>query len=325
MSDFNDADRKDANRDPLTDEPGAHPVGTGVGAMAGGAAAGAAAGAVAGPVGAAVGGVAGAVAGGLAGKAAAEAVNPTAEDAYWRDAYQREPYYSAGRSYDDYRPAYEMGWSTAGTAAPGGFESLEPTMAERWQARQATGGLGWNDARPAARAAYERASQRRSESGAMDTLASAESMGNDDVVDVLNDLIESCRDGEYGFHASAERADSPDLKALLERHARECAAAAAELEHEVRRRGGEPATGGTVSGALHRGWVSVKTALSTYDDRAVLEECERGEDAAVARYRKALRDGLPADVRSLVERQAQGAQRNHDEVKALRDRLQHAG
>lgn len=325
MSDFNDADRKDANRDPLTNEPGAHPVGTGVGAMAGGAAAGAAAGAVAGPIGAAVGGVAGAVAGGLAGKAAAEAVNPTEEDAYWRDAYQREPYYSAGRSYDDYRPAYEMGWSSASTAT-GGFDSAEPALAERWQARQATGGLAWAEARPAARAAYERVGQRRSMSqGAMDTLASAESMGNDDVVDVLNDLIESCRDGEYGFHASAERAESPDLKALLERHSRECAAAAAELEQEVRRRGGEPASGGTVSGALHRGWVSVKTALSTHDDRAVLEECERGEDAAVARYRKALRDGLPADVRALVERQFQGAQRNHDEVKALRNRFQQAG
>src|SRR5690606_6067987 len=60
MSDFNDA-----NRDPLTNEPGAHPVGTGVGAAMGGAAAGAAAGAFGGPVGAAVGGVAGAVVGGL--------------------------------------------------------------------------------------------------------------------------------------------------------------------------------------------------------------------------------------------------------------------
>jgi len=63
----------------------------------------------------------------------------------------------------------------------------------------------------------------------------------------------------------------------------------------------------------------VKTALSTQDDKAVLEECERGEDAAVARYRKALKANLPQDLRALVQRQADGAQRNHDEVKALRD------
>lgn len=64
------SDRNDANRDPITNEPGAHPVGTGLGAAVGGAAAGAATGAFGGPVGAAIGGVVGAVAGGLAGKAA---------------------------------------------------------------------------------------------------------------------------------------------------------------------------------------------------------------------------------------------------------------
>ena len=89
------AEDKDLNRDPITDEPGAHPVGTGVGA-AGGAMAGAAAGTVGGPVGTLVGGVIGAVVGGLAGKAAAEAVNPTAEEAHWRENYNRESYYEPG-------------------------------------------------------------------------------------------------------------------------------------------------------------------------------------------------------------------------------------
>lgn len=306
MSDFNDA-----NRDPLTNEPGAHPVGTGVGAAVGGAAAGAAAGAFGGPVGAAVGGVAGAVAGGLAGKAAAEAVNPTEEDAYWRESYQREPYYVGGRTYDQYRPAYELGWSSVGRYE-GDFDAVEPRLADDWRARHSDG-LAWTDARPATRAAWERASTRMGDNRPMEVL------DTDDVVDVLNDLIESARDGEYGFMSCAEHADSAQLKSVFQRHAQECAAAAVELEHEIRRLGGEPASGGTVAGALHRGWVSVKSALSIRDDKAVLQECERGEDAAVARYRKALKTGLPADVRTLVERQAQGAQRNHDEVRALRD------
>ena len=102
------AEDKDLNRDPITDEPGAHPVGTGIGAT-GGAVAGAAAGAIGGPVGAAIGGVVGAIVGGLAGKAAAEAVNPTAEEAHWRENYMREPYYQQGRSFDDYAPAYRLG------------------------------------------------------------------------------------------------------------------------------------------------------------------------------------------------------------------------
>jgi sugar (pentulose or hexulose) kinase len=102
------AEDKDLNRDPITNEPGSHPVGTGVGAT-GGAIAGAAAGTIGGPVGMAVGGIIGAVVGGLAGKAAAEAVNPTAEEEHWRENYTREPYYEQGRSYDDYGPAYRHG------------------------------------------------------------------------------------------------------------------------------------------------------------------------------------------------------------------------
>ncbi|MBV7541674.1 PA2169 family four-helix-bundle protein [Acidovorax sp. sic0104] len=307
MSDFNDA-----NRDPLTNEPGSHPVGTGVGAAMGGAAAGAAAGAFGGPVGAAVGGVAGAVVGGLAGKAAAEAVNPTAEDAYWRESYDREPYFVSGRTYDQYRPAYELGWSSVGRYE-GDFDAVEPRLADDWRARHSDG-LAWTDARPATRAAWDRASRYQ----ANDTRP-LDVVDNDDVVDILNDLLESSRDGEYGFKSCAEHAKSQQLKTVFQRHAQECAAAGAELEHEIRRLGGEPASGGTVSGALHRGWVSVKTALSIQDDKAVLEECERGEDAAVARYRKALKNSLPAQVQSLVQRQSQGAQRNHDEVRALRD------
>ena len=305
MSEYNQA-----NRDPLTNEPGAHPVGTGLGAAMGGAATGAAVGAMAGPAGAAVGGVVGAVAGGLAGKAAAEALNPTHEDAYWRDAYVREPYYVSGRTYEQYQPAYELGWSSV-TRYDGDFDAIEPRLADDWRARHADSGLSWTDVRPATRAAWDRAARVRS----------AQVVDQDGVISVLNDLLESCRDGEYGFKACAENTDSAELKEIFSRHARECNVAAVELEREVRTRGGEPASGGTVAGALHRGWVSVKTALSTQDDKAVLEECERGEDAAVARYRAALKATLPFEVRALIERQAQGARRNHDEVRALRDRF----
>ena len=124
------AEDKDLNRDPITDEPGAHPVGTGVGA-AGGAVAGAAAGSVGGPVGAAVGGVVGAVVGGLAGKATAEAVNPTAEEAHWRENYNREPYYEPGRSFDDYGPAYRLGLT--GRTRYEDWDSAEPKLESEWE------------------------------------------------------------------------------------------------------------------------------------------------------------------------------------------------
>ena len=95
----NDPDR---NPDPITGAPGAHPIGTGVGAAGGGAAGAAIGAAVSGPafpVGAAIGAVVGAIAGGLAGKGAAEAVNPTSEDEYWREAHRSRPYYEPSFSY----------------------------------------------------------------------------------------------------------------------------------------------------------------------------------------------------------------------------------
>ena len=140
------AEDKDLNRDPITDEPGAHPVGTGIGAT-GGAVAGAAAGTVGGPVGAAVGGVVGAVVGGLAGKAAAEAVNPTAEEAHWRENYTREPYYEQGRSFDDYGPAYRLGLTGRTRYEETG---RAPNRGSRPNGNPARGGssLSWPQARP---------------------------------------------------------------------------------------------------------------------------------------------------------------------------------
>ena len=86
--------------------------------------------------------------------------------------------------------------------------------------------------------------------------------------------------------------------------------------------GGKAEDSGTVAGAVHRGWVSVRDALSGTTDQAILDECERGEDVALSRYRKALKHGeLPATVREVVERQMAGVQANHDQIKALRDGL----
>jgi uncharacterized protein (TIGR02284 family) len=149
--------------------------------------------------------------------------------------------------------------------------------------------------------------------------SSAAPMENDEVIDTLNDLLETCRDGEYGFATSAEHTKSTELKSILVRHAGECRQAGLELQALIRQLGGEPDEGGSMSGAVHRGWVSVRSALSTSTDQAMLDECERGEDVAVASYRKALKENLPLSIRSIVQRQAEGAQRNHDQIKALRD------
>ena len=143
-----------ANRDPLSGTPGAHPVGVGVGAAAGGMAAGAAVGTVAGPVGTLVGAAVGAVIGGLAGKGIAESIDPTVEDAYWRENYASRDYVSPGRSYDDYGPAY--GYGVNRYDGDRRFEDVEPELAEGWMGARGPSTLGWGEASPAARDAWER-------------------------------------------------------------------------------------------------------------------------------------------------------------------------
>jgi uncharacterized protein (TIGR02284 family) len=338
---------RDMNRDPITDEPGAHPLGVGAGA-AGGAVAGAAAGSIAGPIGAAVGGVVGAVVGGLAGKAAGEAVNPTAEEAFWRENYSKEPYYEQGRSYDDYEPAYRLGLSGR-ERYPDPWTSVEPRLASEWDSTRGNSSLNWDRAAPASQAAWRRADEQYRNYNTASGMGSGSTMGgssnssaarmgtagavgamqtggnNDgdrgDVVDVLKDLVECCKDGEYGFRECAEQAKREDLKSMFMQRAEDCRRGAQELNDCIRQYGGSTEDGGSAMGAMHRGWVSIKSKMTTYDDKAVLEECERGEDNAKARYSKALQKNLPADVRGVVERQYQGVQRNHDQVKMLRDQF----
>jgi hypothetical protein len=141
------AEKIDAHRDPITDAPGAHPVGVGVGAGAG-AAGGAAVGSVAGPLGTAVGAVVGGVAGGLA------AINPTIEDEYWRAHYASRPYVSAGEDYETYAPAYRYGWESY---VPGQrFEVLEPQLRRGWEKSEWSAELAWEKAKQAVRDAWHR-------------------------------------------------------------------------------------------------------------------------------------------------------------------------
>jgi uncharacterized protein (TIGR02284 family) len=158
----------------------------------------------------------------------------------------------------------------------------------------------------------------------VDDVVRADAPGGDmlpdtDVVDVLNDLLENARDGEYGFRTCSEQVETATLKQQFGTRAEGCRQAGEELMQLIRQYGGEPASGGTAAGALHRGWVAIKGAVGADSELSMLESCERGEDTGIARYRKALKQNLPADVRAVVQRQADGAQKNHDQIRDLRN------
>lgn len=153
-----------ANRDPISNAPGAHPLGVGVGAAVGGVAAGvataaatgAAVGTAAGPVGTLVGAAVGAVVGGLAGKAVAEHYDPTVEDAYWRGQHVHEPYYNRDKTYDDYSPAYRYAGEARGKYAGRGFNDVEPELGRGWNDAKGTSSLTWDEASHATRAGWDR-------------------------------------------------------------------------------------------------------------------------------------------------------------------------
>lgn len=161
MKNANTIDNENANRDPITGAPGAHPVGTGLGAAMGGAAAGAAVGTVAGPVGTVIGAAAGAIIGGMAGKGVAEAIDPTVEYVYWRDNYTQRPYVTNGANFDDYGPAYLFGIHSSARFGNRSFDDIEPDLARDWDAARGTSSLAWEHAREASRDSWERMRQSR--------------------------------------------------------------------------------------------------------------------------------------------------------------------
>lgn len=145
------------NPDPVTGEHGSHPVGAGLGAAAGGALAGIGLGAAAGPVGAAIGAVVGGVAGAFAGKNVAEAIDPTVEDAFWRDEYPNREYYQPGVDYEIIQPAYQYGWESRTLHANRSWDEAKEDVRRQWETEQSEKMPGtWEDAQGPIRDAWDR-------------------------------------------------------------------------------------------------------------------------------------------------------------------------
>ena len=143
-------------------------------------------------------------------------------------------------------------------------------------------------------------------------------MDKDNVLATLNDLIETSRDGEEGFRTCADAVKSVQLKETFRQAASRGAQAGSELQAKVRSLGGDPERRGSVSGSLHRAWVDLKSRITGMDETAILAECERGEEVAQRTYQDALSKDLPADVRSMVERQYHGVIQHQERVRQLR-------
>ncbi|MBC7930989.1 MAG: PA2169 family four-helix-bundle protein [Rubrivivax sp.] len=140
---------------------------------------------------------------------------------------------------------------------------------------------------------------------------------NDEVISTLNNLIETCRDGQNGFQTAADGIKNSELKELFFGYSQQRAKFVGELQDEVRHLGGDPENTGSVAATLHRGWINIKSTITGEDEGAVIAECERGEDSAVSNYRDALDTDAPANVRQVIERQFASIKEAHDRIRSL--------
>lgn len=148
---------------------------------------------------------------------------------------------------------------------------------------------------------------------------SSDTATNDEGIAKLNDLIEICKDGQNGFKDAAEGIENSELKTVFYAYSQQRSEFAGTLQQLVRSLGGDPEQGGSLSGAIHRGWIDLKSAITGKDEAAILNECERGEDFAKAAYQEAVQFAFPANVADVIREQGQKVIEAHDRIKQLRN------
>jgi len=142
----------------------------------------------------------------------------------------------------------------------------------------------------------------------------------DEIVSTLNELIETCEDGAEGYKKAATDVEENSLKTLFTGYSAQRERFAAELRTVVESHGATPASSGHAAGALHRGWMSVKEAVSD-KNKAIIYECEAGEDRAMKAYRDAYEKNLPGVTGELIGQQFAGIQEAHDKLRTLKHSL----
>jgi uncharacterized protein (TIGR02284 family) len=144
-------------------------------------------------------------------------------------------------------------------------------------------------------------------------------MDENNAISVVENLIETCKDGQKGYQDAAQHAKRADLKTYFNEQSAERGRFAQELQIELSKLGKpDKKVSGSVGGAMRRAWLDTKANLGG-GDKAILESVEAGEDSARDTYNKALTGTLPPSLKEIVRRQAASVQRSHDKARMLRD------
>jgi uncharacterized protein (TIGR02284 family) len=145
-------------------------------------------------------------------------------------------------------------------------------------------------------------------------------MSHEAILAMLKDLLETSKEGERGFALAAKDNQEPGVVDVLRDGEEYCRAAAIELQDQVLLLDAAPEHSRSGKAPLHRGWISFKAVAISRDTKSILEECERGEDYAKARYEEAMKIELPESLRVVVERQYQRVIALRGRMRLLRNR-----
>src|SRR5712671_2484243 len=139
-----------------------------------------------------------------------------------------------------------------------------------------------------------------------------------EAISTINSLIETLKDGEKGFKEASEAVRDPQLKSLFQQYSQQRHRFASELQAQAHSLGeSKPEKSSSTAGAMHRAWINLKSVVTSGDDKAILGECERGEDSAVHEYQEAMQNGLTDTAREIVSRQFTEIRSAHDRVRQL--------
>ena len=143
-------------------------------------------------------------------------------------------------------------------------------------------------------------------------------MDNNDQIKTLNELIETTIDSVTGYEDSATNIDNERLRKIFRERAGERQRVVEDLRAEVRRLGGDPESSGTFLGKAHQRFEDLKAAVTGRDEKAIVNEVERGEDYIKAKFEAALNSDLTGECRAVIERAYQSVRSGHDQMSQLK-------
>lgn len=142
-------------------------------------------------------------------------------------------------------------------------------------------------------------------------------------ITLLNSLIATTLDSADGYTEAAKEADNPRFGDMFTARASERRSVVTQLQSEVRRLGGEPEDDGTVLASMHRTFLDLKSAVTGRDDKAIVDEVERGEDHILHKFQAALEDtSISPETRNAIQSAFGSVRTGHDQMRDLKHAME---